>query len=219
MQLARQEARRQREEQRREERSARSRMIAAIQITWKKIRPDLNNPEELREQRLEFMAGVLRKKQIKSSRDCTTRQLGLVLDAMREFERQPEIPGLQSIHATAPRSVNDSATGEGDIHHLATAAQVATIDKLFLHLNWSAEATEGFVKKRYQRSSHCLITPKQANSLTMILLNIAASRAIKDRTNVKRVSRAMVHAEIPSLKRRLGIDQELNPSGEEEVPR
>jgi hypothetical protein len=203
MQLAARQERRRRSSPR----STRDRTIAAIHITWKKIRRDLRDAEESREQRLAFMVGVLNlRRPIASSRDLTDRQLGKVLDRMRELERQPELPGAQTIHAvTAEESANTGA----EIIHLATAAQVATIEKLLVHLGWSPEAQAGFIQKRFQRTSPRLLTPTQANSLTMILLNIAAAKAIREREDVMRVTRTMIRVEIPQLKRRLGIDQKL----------
>jgi hypothetical protein len=201
MQVARQERR-----NRTSQRSTRSKTIAAIQITWKKIRRDLCDPEESREQRLTFMAGVLNlKRPLESTRDLTDKQLGRILDRLRELEWQPELPDTQSIHALIANPTE--ATNEAEIVHLATEAQVATIEKLVKFLGWGRQAQEAFLQKRFKRTSPRMMTPKQAGSLTMILLNIAASKSIRDRSQVKRVSRVMTRAEIPALKRRLGIDQ------------
>jgi len=183
--------------------SVRSKTIAAIHLTWKKLRRDLSDADESREQRLTFMAGVLKKDSISSTRDLTDRQLGRVLDAMRELERAPELPGMQVIHRVS-RSETTPATAE--IIHLATAAQVSALKKLLAHLGWRAEAQEGFIEKRFHRKSVEMLSPKDAHSLTMILLNIAASNAVRSR-GVKRASRLMIGDEIPRIKRLLGIDQ------------
>jgi len=191
-------------------RSTRARTIAAIQITWKKIRRDLRDPEELREQRLAFMADVLKlRKPLGSTRDLTDKQLGRVLDRMRELEGQPELPGAQSIHAPLPfhSSAVNGVEEAAEIIHLATAAQVSTIEKLLAFLGWRQAAQEAFLQKRFERSSPRLLTPAQAHSLTMILLNIGAAKEIRSRSEMNRVSRVMIRAEIPALKRRLGIDQ------------
>jgi hypothetical protein len=188
------------------QRSTRSKTIAAIQITWKKVRRDLSDVDESREQRLTFIAGVLNLKgPIASTRDLTDKQLGRVLDRLRELERQPELPETESIHAPANRSV-DAGAGAAEIVHLATASQVATIEKLFHFLGWRLQTQEGFLEERFKRKSPRLLTPKQAGSLTMILLNIGAAKSIRYRAEVGRVSRTMIRAEIPSLKRRLEID-------------
>lgn len=193
-----------------EKRSARARTIAAIHITWAKIRRDLKgDKDELREARLQFMSRVL-KRDVKSSRDLSLSKLGKVLDAMRDLEQAPLLPGAA---LTGDRgSATDEENGRpssvaGQVVHLATEAQTIAINKLFAHLRWSLEAIEGFVSKRFKTTSTRMLTVDAANKLTMILLTIAASRDIKDRTKVERVSRQMIRAEIPALKRRLGIDQ------------
>jgi len=192
-----------RERAKRTKKDARAGTIAAIHITWKKLRPDLrHDKDELRESRLAFMSQVL-KREVTSSRDLTLRKLGKVLDAMRELERAPLLPGA----LLAPERRSEAVAGLGEVVHLATEFQVVALNKIFDHLRWSLEAIEGFLFKRFKTKSHRMLTPDQANKLTMILLTIAASRDIKNRTKVERVSRAMVRAEIPALKRRLEIDQ------------
>lgn len=189
--------------------SSRSRMIAAIHIEWAKIRRDLGKAShaELRDERLAYITRVLKlKRQVNSMRDLTDRQLGLVLDALRNF--QPQLPGDVAHAAAQP------ATEGAEIIHLASAEQVFTINKLLDHLGWSVDARERFIQQRFRRTSPAMLSPKQANSLTMILLNIAAQRAIRTR-GIARVSRAMIQAEIPRLKERLGIGIEHKESEEE----
>jgi hypothetical protein len=206
-----QRTRKERAEARDEIRSVRARTIAAIHLTWKKLRRDLHDPAESREQRLTFMAGVLKKQSLGSSRDLTDKQLGKVLDAMRDLENAPELPGVAVIHEQRAKSEGQSgllapgALPSAEIYHLATAAQVSAIDKLLTHLGWGREAKEGFLFKRFKRKSPELLSPKQANSLTMILLTIAASNAVRSR-GVQRASRLMIREEIPRLKAQLGID-------------
>jgi len=195
--------------------SGRAGTIAAIHIVWKKLRPDLRHDVEgLRAARLDFMNDVLKPKRlIESMRDVSEAKLGKVLDAMRELERAPLLPGAQASSLPAGGSAKIHQGEEAGIHHLATEAQVAVISKLFLHLGWTLESIEGFTFQKFKRKSHRMITPKQANSLTMILLTIAAARDIKRRwlaetgREVGKVSREMIRAEIPQLKRRLEIDQ------------
>jgi hypothetical protein len=193
----------------RSKKDARAATIAAIHITWSKIRRDLRgDKEELRDSRLQFMARVLNR-EVTTSRGLSQAKLGKVLDAMRALESAPLLPGGAPTVDPQPSIANVPA----EVHHLATESQVATIDKLFGCMGWSPEAIASFTEKRFKRKSPRLITPKQANSLTMILMNIAASRDIKRRwreetgREVEHVSREMIRAEIPALKRRLGIDQ------------
>lgn len=193
----------------RSKKDARTATIAAIHITWSKLRRDLRgDKEELRESRLQFMSRVLNR-EITTSRGLSQAKLGKVLDAMRDLESAPLLPGGAPTVDPQPLIANTPA----EVHHLATESQVATIDKLFGCLGWSPEAIASFTGKRFNRQSPRLITPKQANSLMMILMNIAASRDIKRRwkedtgREVEHVSREMIRAEIPALKRRLAIDQ------------
>jgi hypothetical protein len=198
-------------------RSIRARTIAAIHVTWKKLRPYLtDDPEQLRQARLDFINDVLKSKtEITSMRSVSDARLGRVLDAMRELERSPGLPGISSSEFRVVRPGPESlgAKPEAEVFHLATESQVAAIVKLFDYLKWSMEARESFTRKRFRRASPSMLTPKQGNSLMMILMTIAASRDIKFRwkadtgREVEHVSREMVRAEISALKRRLGIDQ------------
>jgi hypothetical protein len=208
-------------------RSVRDKTIAAIHIVWSKIRRDLKgDKEELRASRLAFMSQVLNK-DVKSSRDVSDAKLGKVLDRMRELERAPGLFGVSSSefkvqsseHQTRNLELETKPAGEAEIVHLATDAQAGAIVKIFNYLKWSPEAREKFVDQRFQRTSPRLLTPKDANSLTMILLTIAAARDIKQQwkqetgRDVERVSRQMIRAEIPALKRRLDIDQQQKAGG------
>jgi hypothetical protein len=211
MELARQSTSKAATGRRTPKKSARAATIAAIHITWSKLRRDLKgDKEELRESRLLFMSQVLNR-EVTTSRGLSQAKLGKVLDAMRALESSPLLPG--GVPTVEQPPAIESAPAE--VHHLATEAQVATSDKLFGYLGWSPEAIASFTEKRFKRKSPRLITPKQANSLTMILMNIAASRDIKRRWKAERgrevehVSREMIRAEIPALKRRLGIDQKV----------
>ncbi|HKO43367.1 MAG TPA: phage protein GemA/Gp16 family protein [Pyrinomonadaceae bacterium] len=212
MQLARQSTFKN-EKPARSKKDVRAATIAAIHVTWKKLRRDLKgDADELREQRLAFMSRVLNC-EVKSTRDLTPAKLGKVLDAMRELERAPTLPGVSSLKSQVPSKEPetwDLRPETAEIVHLATEAQVATIEKLFKHLGWGLEAIEGFTEKRFKVKSYRMLTPAKANSLTMILLNIAASNALRKR-GMQRVSRRMIAIEIPSIKRLLNIDQKPSP--------
>jgi hypothetical protein len=182
-------------------------MISAIHIKWKKLRPDLRHDNDaLRDERLAFITDTLKlKRTLNSMRELTNRQLGLVLDAMTRLESQPQLPDESFRRASAnPKSEAE----EGQVIHLASSEQVHVIHKLLDYLGWGTEAREKFIKQRFNRSTPAMLSPKDAHSLIMILLYIAAARSIKERGNAgKRVSRAQINAEIPALKERLGIDR------------
>jgi hypothetical protein len=113
------------------------------------------------------------------------------------------------VSPTLALAVSDSRAAvaqAADVDGLASEAEVWALDKLFVSLDWSAEGVEKFVYQRFQRQHYRSLSPAEANSLTMILLNVAAARAIKERGGAHRVSRTMIREEIPKLKQRLGID-------------
>lgn len=182
----------------------RARMLAAVNIKWAKLRPDLRNDrKDLHDELCSFITDKLRLKEpLGSLRSLSDRQLERVLDVLSDLESQPPLPHSEATAAAAER---EGAT----VIHLASAEQSHTINKILDHLGWSQQARENFIKQRYRRTSPAMLAPKQANGLTMILLAIAAARALKDRGGVSRVSRAMIRAEIPALKARLGIDRKI----------
>jgi hypothetical protein len=193
-------------------RSVRAGTLAAIHITWKKLNPDLEG-EDLRTARLTFITGALKlRAPLKSMRRLNDRQLGRVIDEMRRLESAPALPGVE----TGRRG--DGATGRNgspspalpvsgsEVFHLATAAQVEAIDKLFVFLGWRPEGVEKFLERNFRRRTQRMLTPKEAQSCTYILLRIAASKSVKQSRQVERVSKVMLNEEIPKLKARLGID-------------
>jgi hypothetical protein len=205
--------------------TVRNETLKAINVTWRKIAFDLE-AEELRNARLAFGTEALGlRKPLKSFSRLSPPQLGRILDAMREIERAPRLP-MERPHLVGGTQASVPALNAGKdageppagmralpgalpkIHHLATKGQVDAIGKLIRYLGWSAIGTQAFIAKRYNRESERMITPAQANSLTMILLNIAAAKSIKERVggDVK-VSRRDIALRIPRLKRELGIDQ------------
>jgi len=187
--------------------------IRAIHATWRKVAFDLED-DELRDARIAFINNTLKlNPPIESMRDkrMTSRRLGLVLDDMRELERGNRLPfsrlfaGERLLGKPVAAVTSNPEAYETEIHHLATGAQVEAIDKLFVHLGWSAGGIEKFLEGKFHRKSQRLLTPAQANSCTMILFNIAASREIRAR-GAAHASRQMIRVEIPRLKARLGID-------------
>ena len=177
-------------------------MIAAIQILWKQIRVDLHGDEEaLRAERLGFITEALKLKQpVESVRDLSNPQLARVLDAMRRFQSQPRLAGY------TPPVKHEAATTGANVIHLASAEQVFTIGKLLDLLDWTPEYQKTFLHRRFRRENPAHLRPPQAQSLTRILLNIVCTHELKAR-GVEKVSRAMINAEIPKLKSRLGMDR------------
>lgn len=185
---------------------ARAQTLRAIHATWRKVCP--LDGEELRDARLVFATNALGlKKSLTSTSKLSQSQLGRILDKMRELERAPVLPGVEGVCTAVSARPSRLPGGEGEVHHLATDAQVGAINKLIHHLGWSAIGAQAFIAQRYRRDSARLLTPAQANALTMILFNIAASKAIKSRPGFEgKVTRQMIRMEIPRLKQELGID-------------
>jgi hypothetical protein len=192
--------------QRPKSKDVRAQTLRAIHATWRKICPDLEG-EELRAARIAFASRVLNiRKPLKSMSKLSPKQLGIVLDEMRRHERAPALPGVRALPArSTPEACVPNETAE--IHHLATQAQVDTINKLIRYLNWSALGAQAFIVDKFKRHSSNMLTPPQANSCTVILFTIAARKRIKDRGFEGKISRTLIHAEFPALKRELGIDQ------------
>lgn len=174
-------------------------MIAAIHIEWKRLRPDLrHSADELRDERLAFISNALGLKFIPASMsDLTDKQLGKVLDALRDLQEQPRLPNCE---------VQQRPLADAGVIHLASAEQVHTINKLLLHLGWGDAAQKAFISRRFRRENPVHLFPKQASSLIRILLNIACTRELKER-GIEKVSRPMIRLQIPRLKARLGIDR------------
>lgn len=205
----------------------RRKMIAKIQIEYPKLRPDLrHSTEELREARLHFCKLVLGLREAPTSiKKLTNKQLGRVIEAIKKEKGTPRFEGfdlhqVSHIKPTASvvsRAVQPISCGvhdmrAGEIIHLAGKEQVWAIGQILLHLGWSEQYALDFIKKRFSKATIHLLTHKEANSLTMVLLTIAASRDIKKEQNLEHVSRQMVRKYIPTLKRELGIDRPAKPA-------
>jgi hypothetical protein len=197
------------------EKTVRGETIKAIHATWKKVVRgiDVNDKDELRDARLRFCERTLGlRRSLKSMSGLNGAQLGRVLDEMRRLERAPALPGTERLQLAGAPPVSPGPAAGAEIHHLATKAQTDAIGKLVRYLGWTAIGKQAFIAKRYGRDSERMITPDQANSLTMVLFNIAGAKAIRDRRRENKqepteVSRQMIRQEIPRLKRELGIDQ------------
>jgi hypothetical protein len=190
---------------------ARRKMLARINIEFPKLRPDLrHSPEELRLERLVFCEKVLSlRSPLDSMRRLTNVQLGKVIEAIKREMPQGNLPGC-GVHHFKKQAVacGVEQLGGGSVIHLAGKEQTWAIEKLFEYLGWTNQGCEHFLKNKYNRITPKLLAPKQANSCLMILFNIAASRDLKAKHGQdKHISRTMIHAYIPELKRKLGIDQ------------
>lgn len=178
--------------------NSRRKMIAAIQIQWGQLRPDLDG-EELRDERLAYITSILKLKEpLASLKDLTNYQMSRVLQCFDGLRRAPALPGTQVIA--------QPTTGGAEVVHLATAQQVYTINKLLDFLGWQPESRARFLKARFKRESPVHLLPRQAQSLTRILLNIACQQELKTR-GFRKVTRAQIAMHIPALKRKLGIDR------------
>jgi hypothetical protein len=189
------------------QKDSRRKMLAAIHIQWKELRPDLRHSlDELRAERLAFVADLLHfKGGLGSLSELTDRQLSRVLDRFRQMREQPALPNCQ---------VEQPQGGGAEIIHLASPEQVYTINKLLLHLGWGEAAKKAFLSRRFKRENPVHLRPKEAHSLIRILLNIACAAELKAR-GFQKVTRQQIRLQIPSLKARLGIDRPQSKEAEQ----
>jgi hypothetical protein len=189
-------------------------MLARIHCDWKTLRPDLrHSTSEARNELLDFATVALRLHDpLGSLRELTAAQLGRLIEAMARDRAQPRLEGCL-IHHVRPADVAaaSAAASGGEVVHLATPEQAWALNRVLGFLGWSPEGREQFLKKNFRRTTPRMLTPKQASSALTILLGIAASRELKEAAAAEgrgeiKVSRAMIRAEIPALKLRLGID-------------
>ncbi len=196
-------------------RESRNNAIAAIQICWKQMRPDLHGDKDaLREERLVWIASFLQlRRPLGSITDLSDKQMGIVLEEMRRMTGTQPKPK----QSAAPREGNivniadyrHEQTGEttdAEVTHLAGEAQIYTINKLVGSIGWSEEGFRDFLFQKFRRRSPRMLKFKEANALTMILLNIAADKELRAQGKTK-ISRKMTAEHIPLLKRKLQIDR------------
>ncbi|MET0466897.1 MAG: hypothetical protein ABW007_27295 [Chitinophagaceae bacterium] len=186
--------------------NSRRKMMAAINIQWKELRPDLHHsPDELREERLAYITDILKLKEpLGSLKDLTNYQMSRVLAHFDGLRAQPALPSTRIVARPAV----------AEIVHLATAQQVYTINKLLDFLGWHPDSRKKFLTARYQRENPVHLRPRQANALIRILFNIACSQELK-KAGFKKVSRAMIGMHIPVLKKKLGIDRKESHTTED----
>jgi len=203
----------------RTKRDKRQSRFAKINATWKQLRPDLRGADELREARLEFAEQVLGCGPIGSFSDLTIPELDRVIAAMMK-SAQASLPGdrgqvtgdrvTRGNFGLSPVTSNLSPS----VVHLASKEEVWAIEQVLGYLGWTEEGRRGFFQKNFRRPSAHMLKPRQAKSAISILLSIAASKDIKKREGENtKVSRGMMRAEMPALKKRIGIDAAARARG------
>lgn len=191
---------------------SRNKAYAAINISWKKMRPDMAfaDKDEIRDQRLAWMAQFLGLKSLDSTKDLSDNQIGLVLEEMRRMtgEAKPASPARPYFKGKAlPFGVVESTPSSGaEIIHLASNEQIYVLEKLEAYIGWTTEQRENYLQPRFKRRNFRTLIFKQATALTMQMLNIAAHKDLKAQGKEK-ISRAQTAKQIPILKKKLGIDQ------------
>lgn len=186
-------------------RESRTGAYAAMNILWLKMRPDLRfeDKQTIRDERLTWITSFLGlEKDLKTAVDLTDGQIGLVLDEMKRM--------TGSGNTSSPQTPVNQTTGnvvslqQFKLQHYGSEEQKYTLGKIILYLKWTDEQTSNFLKKRKFGESIEKISFKNANSLTMILLNIAADKDLRI-LGEKKVSRKMTAEYIPLLKKKLQI--------------
>lgn len=183
---------------------SRKRAMAAIQIMWQQMRPDLRGDREaLREERLTWISSFLDlKKPIGSVTKLSDGQIGLVLEEMKRLTGNEKPKSAGNARFLRPRTSLASPSG-AKIIHLATEEQQFTAQKIFDFLGWNVEKKEKFLMERFNCPNVRMLRYEKAHSLMMILLNIAAHTDLKAKG--KKTGRAETAKHIKAIKRRLKI--------------
>lgn len=185
--------------------ASRKKAYAAINITWANLRPDLKweAKEEVRQQLLEWIIRLLGLKKLDSIKDLSDGQIGKALEEMKRLSgKNNSIENPQSAIPN-PKS-NDNIVYLSAFR--ASEEQKYTLGKILDYIGWSEEAKTRFLEKRGFPSDINLLPFKKANSLTIILLNIAADKDLRAQGEAK-ITRQMTAKYIPVLKKKLGVDQ------------
>lgn len=193
-----------------------------INIVWLQMRPDLKfeDKDTIRDERLAWITSLLSlARPLGSTTELTDGQIGLVLDEMQKmtgvntnptaFRRekaQVEREHENVVNIADYRRLHEPEATNAEITHLSGEAQVFTINKLVGAIGWSEEHFREFLFRKFRRRSPRMLTFKDCNSLTMILLTIAADKELRAQGHAK-ISRAMTAKYIPVLKKKLQIDR------------
>ena len=193
-------------------------MLARIHIEFPKTRPDLrHSPEEMKEALYDLCTEALNKRErVTSLRKLTDKELGRVIEAIKDRLRQPELPGSSVVKMSQRRGLSCGIDEMGqssaavsaesaEIIHLSGEEQVWAINQVFSFLKWGKEAREGFMRRRFNRTSPSMLSPGDANSLLYILMRIAARKILTDEEDFKKPNQQLIASRIPEVKARLGI--------------
>jgi len=212
-------------------------MIAKIQIEFPKLRPDLDpqtDAAELRAARLEFCREGANLSRVPASlTSLKDWQLKLVLDRLTEARARQTEPsasnGSQSrvvklIPKDGLTTVASSDSGvscgvspnpqsairnpqSGEVIHLAGTEQTWAINRVLEYLDWDESRRAKYILSRFGTNSEKRLKPYQAKSLLVQLLTMAAHRDLRISGKEGPIGRDQTLAEIPNVKRRLGIDR------------
>lgn len=158
---------------------SRHKAYAAINISWQQMRPDLHleSKEDIRAEMLTWIPAFLGLRKLDSIKDLSDGQIGRILDEMKRLTGQSSPKPNNSPFGKKPnlQLVTDGA----EVIHLASEEQQFTAQKLFEFLGWSVESKEKFLRERFNCPKVAMLKFEKANSLMMILLNIAAHVDLK----------------------------------------
>lgn len=176
---------------------------AAMNIMWLQMRPDLQweTKDVIREERLVWIAEFLGlKRGLKSTTTLTDKQIGVVLEEMRRLTGSvPKAPAK----TRAANIVEFPNPNGADVIHLASEEQQFTVRKIIEFLGWNVERTEEFLRDRFNCPNVAMLRFEKANSLMMILLNIAAHADLKAKGMM--TGRAATAKHIKFIKKKLQI--------------
>jgi hypothetical protein len=153
---------------------------AAMNIMWLQMRPDLQweSKDVIREERLIWIQTFLGlKRGLKSTTDLNDKQIGVVLEEMRRLTGTSSPKPNNTPFGKKPDLKIPSCGA--DVIHLASEEQQFTARKLFEFLGWNVERIEEFLRDRFNCPNVAMLRFNKANSLMMILLNIAAHADLK----------------------------------------
>ncbi|MDQ3132419.1 MAG: hypothetical protein M3Q99_16855 [Acidobacteriota bacterium] len=190
-------------------RQSRGRAYAAINILWQQMRPDLRfeDKDVIRDERLSWIGDFLGLEKLDSTTKLSDKQIGMLLEEMKRLTGQASKTPENNTKFGKSQNINNSENAQPDgaeIIHLAGEEQIYTINKLVGSIGWTEDGFREFLFQKFRRRSPRMLTFKKANSLMMILLNIAADKHLRAQGKTK-ISRQMTAEYIPVLKRKLQI--------------
>lgn len=186
-------------------RQSRNKSYAAINILWKKMRPDLvgEDKEVNRDERLNWISNFLNLDGLDSTTSLSDMQIGLLLDEMKRMTGEKQFSNPQL--AVSGRRVKPIANVVHLTANRISDEQKYTLRKLAQYIGWSSDRRNDWLTARNYPTNISSMTFKKATALTMIFLNIAAQKDLK--ADGKPTGRKELAKYIPILKKKLGIDQ------------